>query len=56
MFAGTIPKKIDQDEHSGQNNLYGAKAARFIYDIDSQKLADGFDTSWIVDFEEQIQV
>ena len=56
MFAGTIPKKIEQDERSGRNNLYAAKAARFIYNIDHQNLSDGFDIKWIVDFEETIQI
>ena len=34
IFGGTIPKEPVQDYETGKNNLYGARAARFRYEID----------------------
>ena len=55
LFASTTPKKVTQDYIQGDNDLFVAQAARWIYTIDNQPLADGFNRQWKMDFEVFLQ-
>ena len=55
LFASTTPQKVKQDYIEGDNDLFGAQAARWIYTIDNQPLADGFNRKWKMDFEVFLQ-
>ena len=47
IFAGTIPREPEQNYFTGENDLYAAAAARFVYVIGAQRYSDGFTEKWI---------
>ena len=42
IFAGTVPEEPVQDYVTGKNDIYRAKSARWVYQFDNKKLADGW--------------
>ena len=42
MFAGTTPKELTQDYIKGNNDIYSAKAARWVYTIENKPLSEGY--------------
>ena len=42
IFAGTVPEEPVQDYVTGKNDVYRAKSARWVYQFDNKKLADGW--------------
>lgn len=55
MFAGTIPKEPVQDYVKGNNDLYAAKSARWVYQFENKKIAEGWTRQASVDYELFIQ-
>ena len=55
MFAGTTPRELEQDYINGNNNLYSAKAARWMYQFDNKPLSDGYTREWSVQWELFVQ-
>ena len=55
IFADTVPKEVTQDYLAGDNDLYAAKTARWIYLIDNKPMSEGYDKKWSQAFEVFIQ-
>jgi predicted RND superfamily exporter protein len=55
MFAETTPKEVTQDYLEGNNDLYAAKSARWLYLIDNKPLSEGYDKKWSEAFEVYLQ-
>ena len=46
MFAGTTPAEVTQNYTGGENDLYSATSARWVYHIDNKDMALGYDRDW----------
>ena len=49
------PRVPEQDYHTGRNDLYGAKVAKYMYRMQNLLYSDGFDDDWLYEFHVHMQ-
>ena len=55
IFASTTPREVTQDYVEGNNDLFAAKSARWVYHIDNKDMAEGYDRPWSQKYEMYLQ-
>ena len=49
------PRVPEQDYHTGVNDLYAAKVAKYKYKISNLLISEGFDNDWMYEFQVNMQ-